>query len=311
MLDKEIATIKDYGSIDLLRKRFLCDYKILSIDKRKARVEQYEEDIERIDRMITNVELARNNNTINDKSADDYHFLLFEYWRYFRSAIILMNDSIYKTGFHNRFTNKQAIPRDIIEAKMFIYNVSSPQEAIEYENTMKKRKMEDGLNSEERCLYLYGAFDSSNVVPLVQEINRINSLDSEMKLDTCSRLPIVLRICSKGGNAEDMWFLIDSIKQSKTPIYTYCSGYARNEAFLVFLMGEERYMSQHASIGCDMRFYDSHCAGDNYHEVQEIENIIITRTKLDIRSFDGDIDIRGNYYPDKIAVGKGVVNAII
>ncbi len=300
---KDIEEIKsNYGSVDYLRNKFLSDFKSLSFEERKTYAIKYMDDFEKIDRMITNVELARGKR-IDNNEADRFHFVLFGYWRFFRSAVILLNKSLYDMDFINFYHYKPVIPRDIVEAKMFMYNVSSPKEVVEYE---AKEKAEDG-----RQMYLYGEVNFANVIPIVQSIIQINKQDSEMKLDTCSRKPICIHVCSKGGNSEDMWFLIDHILHSKTPINTYCCGYAKDEAFLIFLAGEERYMSQHASVGCDLNFYDSHCAVDNFNEVKEIEKIIFSRTKLEIQKMDGDIDIRGYYYPDKIAVGNGVVNAII
>ena len=45
-----------------------------------------------------------------------------------------------------------------------------------------------------------------------------------------------------------MWGLIDIMLQSKTPIYTYCTGYAMSAAFKIFLAGEKRFISKHATL---------------------------------------------------------------
>ena len=61
-----------------------------------------------------------------------------------------------------------------------------------------------------------------------------------------NREPIKLYINSYGGSIYDMWGLIDVILNSKTPIYTYCTGYAMSAAFKIFLAGHKRYCYKHS-----------------------------------------------------------------
>lgn len=62
------------------------------------------------------------------------------------------------------------------------------------------------------------------------------------------RKPIHIYVNSGGGEVYDMWALIDIICTSKTPIYTYCTGYAMSAAFKIFLAGHKRFVSQHATL---------------------------------------------------------------
>lgn len=61
------------------------------------------------------------------------------------------------------------------------------------------------------------------------------------------RDPIKLYINSCGGTIYDMWALIDAIQNSKTPIHTYCMGYAMSAAFDIFLAGHKRYCYKHST----------------------------------------------------------------
>lgn len=45
-----------------------------------------------------------------------------------------------------------------------------------------------------------------------------------------------------------MWSLIDIILNARTPIYTYCTGYAMSAAFNIFLAGDKRYITHHATL---------------------------------------------------------------
>ena len=70
-------------------------------------------------------------------------------------------------------------------------------------------------------------------------IEEDNNNDKEKK--EYERQPIKLFINSYGGNVDDMWSLIDIIENSKTPIHTYCTGYAMSAAFCIFLAGHKRF----------------------------------------------------------------------
>ena len=45
-----------------------------------------------------------------------------------------------------------------------------------------------------------------------------------------------------------MWSLVDIMLQSKTPIYTYCTGYAMSAAFMIFLAGHKRIVTTHSTL---------------------------------------------------------------
>lgn len=62
------------------------------------------------------------------------------------------------------------------------------------------------------------------------------------------REPIQIYVNSFGGEVHDMWALIDIIEKSKSPIYTYCTGYAMSAAFKIFLAGHKRFATRHATF---------------------------------------------------------------
>jgi len=81
---------------------------------------------------------------------------------------------------------------------------------------------------------------------------------------------------------------------SKTPVYTYCTGYAMSAAFIAFLSGHKRFMSPHATLmyhqiycwraGKYQDFVDDRQQMDHLNEM--IENFVISNTKGDGK--DGD-----------------------
>lgn len=91
------------------------------------------------------------------------------------------------------------------------------------------------------------------------------------------REPIHLFINSHGGNNCDMWSLIDIILNSKTPIYTYCTGYAMSAGFLIFLAGEKRFATEHTVF-----LYHQLSAWKN----EKYQNLIEFQQELDNEQFE-------------------------
>lgn len=60
--------------------------------------------------------------------------------------------------------------------------------------------------------------------------------------------PIWLYIMSYGGDLDYMWVLIDAIKTSIAPVYTVNLGVAASAASLIFVCGDKRFMTEHATV---------------------------------------------------------------
>lgn len=105
-------------------------------------------------------------------------------------------------------------------------------------------------NNEERIFFLSDDVDNESMGNLMWNILRLIKEDDEKdkKEKDYTRNPIKLYINSYGGSVYDMWGLIDIILQSKTPIYTYCTGYAMSAAFNIFLAGHKRYCYKHSTF---------------------------------------------------------------
>lgn len=105
-------------------------------------------------------------------------------------------------------------------------------------------------NIDNRTFYLSDNVDNESIGKLtwkfLQQIQEDDEKDEKEK--DYKREPIKLYINSYGGFVDDMWGLIDIILNSKTPIYTYCTGYAMSAAFNIFLAGNKRYCYKHSTF---------------------------------------------------------------
>ena len=93
------------------------------------------------------------------------------------------------------------------------------------------------LNTDKRLFYISDDIDNTtisvinfNLLYLLQEDDEKEAKEKDFK-----RTPIKIYINSNGGEIDDMWSLIDIMLNSKTPIYTYCTGYAMSAGFLIEL----------------------------------------------------------------------------
>lgn len=108
------------------------------------------------------------------------------------------------------------------------------------------------INLEHRVFYLSGDISnetvgkvSFNILCLIHEDDKKEA--SEVGF---TRKPIYLYIQSFGGEVYDMWALIDIILNSKTPIYTYCAGYAMSAGFMIYLAGHKRFATSNSTFMC-------------------------------------------------------------
>lgn len=145
-------------------------------------------------------------------------------------------------------------------------------------------------------------------------------MKKESKEKDFTRKPIKIYINSYGGCVYDMWALIDIIINAKTPIYTYCTGYAMSAAFQIFLAGHKRFATKHATfmyhqMSCIMRgkYQDLVENRQEMDYLQEsIEEYVMERTKITQRNIDSIREKKEDFYihADK-ALTLGIIDEII
>lgn len=108
------------------------------------------------------------------------------------------------------------------------------------------------INTDNRIIYIHDYIQQStiskvcyNLLWLLDEDNKKEAKEKDFK-----RKPIKIYINSHGGYSDDMWALVDIMLNSKTPIYTYSTGYADSCGFLIFIAGERRYITNHTQMMC-------------------------------------------------------------
>ena len=165
---------------------------------------------------------------------------------------------------------------------------------------MSSNSREDILvNTDERLFYISNEIDNETMGKMCFNLLYLLQKDDnkEAKEKYFKRKPIKIYINSYGGSVDDMWSLIDIILNAKSPIYTYCTGYAMSAAFQIFLAGEKRFVSKHAKLlyhqmscwrhGKYQDLVEDREEMDLYQ--REIETYVTERTKITKKKLD---DIR-------------------
>lgn len=99
-----------------------------------------------------------------------------------------------------------------------------------------------------RIIYLDQEICREVVVPLTKLITAWNREDVGIKIE--ERKPIKIMIDSYGGEIDATFHLIDMIKLSQTPIYTYNISVAMSGGFYIFIAGHKRYALKHSQALC-------------------------------------------------------------
>lgn len=147
------------------------------------------------------------------------------------------------------------------------------------------------IDCEQRIIYLSDIIDNITIGKITFFLLEIIKNDDrkEKKEIGFSREPIQLYINSCGGNICDMWSLITIIENSKTPIHTYCNGYAYSAACTIFVSGHRRFIGKHAELMYhQMSHSNKHTTyQDNFEyrkmydkSQKELEKYIISKTKI-------------------------------
>ena len=115
-----------------------------------------------------------------------------------------------------------------------------------------------------------------------------NYADDTEIVEYSKRYPIKIYMNSLGGDFNAMLTIMDSIKMSKTPVYTINTGVVQKEAFFIYSMGHQRYAYPRATFlyERDLKHLDEADEQvDKYatfyqRQLTEIKDLIIEKTKI-------------------------------
>lgn len=144
-----------------------------------------------------------------------------------------------------------------------------------------------------------------------------NYYDNKNNIPIQDRKPIKIYIDSYGGSLTDSFTIVDSIKLSKTPVWTICTGCAYSGGFFIFISGKRRIAYSHASFlfhegstgtsGTSSQF-------ENYtafyrRQLNQLAQITMNNTNIDEKEYK-EIHKDDIWYDAHDGIKKGFVDEI-
>lgn len=188
------------------------------------------------------------------------------------------------------------------------------------ENVKKDiRGFEDIINldgSLKREVYVYDIVNGTGA-SVDGYIRFWNSYDDKHNIPIEEREPIKIYIDSCGGSLIDTLTIVDSIKLSKTPVWTIALGSAYSGGFFIFIAGKRRIAYPHASFlfhegstgtsGTSSQF-------ENYtsfykRQLAQLKEIVLENTNLSEEEYK-DIKKDDVWYTAGDGIEKGFVDEI-
>ena len=135
----------------------------------------------------------------------------------------------------------------------------------EVNNRLKSNSIEIQDNSmnpsdyKNRVLNLFGAFDGENINAMMEKLLKWEEEDAEIlykhsqqikQLSDPTQLlkPIIININSPGGYVDELFALIDMLESMNAPVVTRAYGKVCSCGFVLFCIGDERYVGNNASL---------------------------------------------------------------
>jgi ATP-dependent Clp protease protease subunit len=197
------------------------------------------------------------------------------------------------------------------EANFMILEIEKPSTILDkvYIECLKERKII--LNQE---------IDASIIEYVVSAIRLINLEDDKNNISIDQRKPIEIYVNSPGGSAYDGFSAVNIILSSKTPVYTYCEGYAMSMALAIFAAGHKRFayrystfMYHEVSSGVMGRNIEIERANKENKRMQKMyDSVLLERTNMDQKRLDKvKKDSFDWFFDAEEALGMGLIHEII
>ena len=148
---------------------------------------------------------------------------------------------------------------------------------------------------QQRKLFLESDISQSSVSDIVHAIMQYNKEDIGKPVD--ERQPILLYICSNGGEVDAGYSLIDVIENSKTPVYTINLGYWYSMAFIIGIAGHKRFATRNSKILCHDGMSMVYASGSKAQDQMDFYKRLEERTKAHILKYT---NISEELYQNKV-----------
>ena len=212
-------------------------------------------------------------------------------------------------------SKKKTEKRNENDIEIFIEEVMDNALTANEDSTIQD--LYDVINFKNRTIILNDIKGNITGMTIYQDILLWNLLDKNKPIE--KREPIKIYIDSWGGSIIDGFEIIDAIKSSKTPVYTYVTGAAYSCGLLVAISGKRRIAYPHSSflfhegsIGSEIQ--DAHKFkkyAEFYNtQLKQMKDFILENTNIKEEEYE-QINKDDNWYTAKEALEKGFIDEVI
>ena len=156
-----------------------------------------------------------------------------------------------------------------------------------------------------RVLNLFGEFNKQTIGDMMRQCLKWEEEDAEILYKHAQQIrqvadprqllkPIILNINSPGGHVDELFALVDMLESMPAPVITRAYGEIASCGFVLFCVGDERYVGPNVSLMYHEIWYGI-CGKDsevkNYHlnskKVQKrIDRLIKAKTGISLKQLD-------------------------
>lgn len=199
-------------------------------------------------------------------------------------------------------------------------NFNRYDEGMDIEAILVQQGMVDELlyykDLQQRRIFLDDIINQATVSDVVRNIIRYNRED--IGKDCSDRVPILLYLCTPGGDEESGFQLIDTILNSQTPVYTINLGYQYSMGFIIGISGAKRFATRNARfLVHDGSVYISNSSSKVQDRMEfdkrineREKELILSRTKITDKEYEDNYRKEWYMFADE-AKERGVVDCII
>lgn len=168
----------------------------------------------------------------------------------------------------------------------------------------------------QRKLFINNDIEQETIFNACKMIMQYNAEDKGIEPE--NRKPILLYVVSNGGSVYDGFQLIDTIRISKTPVYTINMGYLFSMGFLIGIAGHKRFAFPNAKFlhhdGSNMVYDSTSKVKDRMEFNDRMESrtrqYVISNTKITPEQYDENLRKEWYMMADE-AKELGVIDYIV
>lgn len=146
------------------------------------------------------------------------------------------------------------------------------------------------ISSIDNDIYFYSSINQQSAFELEKKIIAMDKIATQHNI---TDIPINLHIQSYGGSLHHTLYLVDLIKNLKTPVHTYIDGFAASAATLLSCAGKQRFITKNSimlihqlSSGFEGKYNEIHDENENINNLMSfivqfyLENTNLKRDEL-------------------------------